>query len=319
MSKALVKIGSKKYGLKLTTVTVAGLREQIIEVSKNEQRGNVLTRVVDSCGNDIETNQHLRRLVKDGRLLFFAEFQPNVNKIRIESTKKKDVEEKKEATTPLASSLLPSPSSPLPLSPLPLLPSCHEMKNPLVLLTGAMKYKKMTYLQNAKHDLIYCKNCLSKNLVINESLTLNDLNKFILKYALNLNDNSPNKKSYDGLIFVWCGYGNNGDIVITSDEKKKPFKDIQEDFVMKTDYFVGKPKIFMKIEFTDQQNLSSSSSSSTRIKNTKEIKSNENKIRYNQDVDIFTICASIPKKSIINKSEIANKKKKNILQKFFAK
>ncbi|ETO19098.1 hypothetical protein RFI_18139 [Reticulomyxa filosa] len=299
-SKAIVTIGSKKYRLNLTNLTVTGLKEQIIEVSKSEQRGNTLIKVTDADGFDIATNQHLRRLVKDGRLLFFAEFQPK-------STKKKDVKEKKEITAPLASPLAsPLTSSLLSPSPSPLSLSSNEMKNPLVLLAGAIKYKKMAYLQNVKNDLILLQklfkekfgyqvfNTFNLQNISTESLTLNDLNKFILKYVLNLNDNT-NNKSYDGLIFVWCGYGNNEDIIITSDEKKKSFQDIQEDIITKTDYFIGKPKIFIKIEFIYQQNISSSN----RIKNTKEIKYDDNKIRYNQDVDIFNIYANISKKPIV--------------------
>ncbi|ETO06025.1 hypothetical protein RFI_31370 [Reticulomyxa filosa] len=191
MSKALVKIGSKKYGLKLANLTVESLKKQIIELSKSEQQGNALIKVTDPNGCNIETNQHLRRLVKDGRLLFFAEFQPK-------PTKKKDVEEKKETTTSLAPSSLSL--------------SSNEMKNPLVLLAGAIKYKKMAYLQNVKNDLILLQklfkekfgyqvfNTFNLQNISTESLTLNDLNKFILKYVLNLNDNT-NKKSYDGLIF----------------------------------------------------------------------------------------------------------------------
>ncbi|ETO33511.1 hypothetical protein RFI_03590 [Reticulomyxa filosa] len=164
----------------------------------------------------------------------------------------------------------------------------NKVRNPLVLLTGAMKYQQSQYLENVKQDFQLLQTLFqskfnyrvfstyNSQIVKTEFLTLNDLNDFISKQCLNLTSVS---NDYDGLIFVWCGYGGfgvNGDTLITSDNQSKIFKEIQNNFIMKTEYFAGKPKIFMKIS---------------------------NSIENNRN-NTFTIIADTSEKSVINFTKI---------------
>ncbi|ETN97509.1 hypothetical protein RFI_40020, partial [Reticulomyxa filosa] len=131
---------------------------------------------------------------------------------------------------------------------------CHKIVNPLVLLTGAAKYKTLDYLPGVKIDLmmlkvlfeemygykVYC--TYDPNQPETESLTLKQFNLFLMEHCTNLIKADEN--DYDSLIFVWCGHG---DTLITSDDNKyKPFKKVQELFAHDTDIFLNKPKIFIK-------------------------------------------------------------------------
>ncbi|ETO22064.1 hypothetical protein RFI_15137 [Reticulomyxa filosa] len=273
-----VTIGSKKYRLKLATLTVDCLKKQIIEESKFDERANMLIKITDGDGCDIEKDKHLQLAIEDGQTHFTAHFQPD------------DTAQKKRA-------------------------SSYEVKNPLVLLAGAIKYEQQSYLEDAKQDLCLLQtlfqtkfgynvfNTLNSQNPTSESLTLNDLNNFILKHCLNLRDDcSNNKNAYDGLIFVWCGYGSNEDNLITSDMKTKPLKHIQDDFAIRTDYFMGKPKIFMKIIYGEQEKASQ-----MKIKRVNE--NNQKRLWYNHDADIFTIFANNPRNSITEAAGNGNKKK----------
>ncbi|ETO09930.1 hypothetical protein RFI_27447, partial [Reticulomyxa filosa] len=109
-----------------------------------------------------------------------------------------------------------------------------------------------------------------------ESLTLNQLNEFLMKYHKN-----KNKNNYDSLIFVWCGYINTisekGDILITSDDNRyKPFNKIQELFS-----FLNKPKIY--------------------IKNVYQINGYNNQQYHNYGLDTFIISSTINEKLKSNK------------------
>ncbi|ETN97422.1 hypothetical protein RFI_40108, partial [Reticulomyxa filosa] len=166
----------------------------------------------------------------------------------------------------------------------------------------AIKYQQLQYLENVKQDVQLLQTLFqskfnyrvfstyNSQIGKTEFLTLNDLNDFISKQCLNLTNVS---NDYDGLIFVWCGYGGfgvNGDTLITSDNQSKMFKEIQNEFIMKTEYFAGKPKMFIKI--------------SNSITNNRNGKINEKKIRYNHDTDTFTIIADTSEKSAMNFTKI---------------
>ncbi|ETO11209.1 hypothetical protein RFI_26167 [Reticulomyxa filosa] len=58
--KAFVTIGSKKYELALTTLTVGSLQEQITKVSKPDQQGNTLVKITNGDGYGVETDQHVQ-------------------------------------------------------------------------------------------------------------------------------------------------------------------------------------------------------------------------------------------------------------------
>ncbi|ETO24703.1 hypothetical protein RFI_12454 [Reticulomyxa filosa] len=193
----------------------------------------------------------------------------------------------------------------------------YSMKHPLILLAGAIEYEQQRqHLENVRHELYIfealfqskfgyevCSTYNSQN-ASTESLTLHQLNNFILQHGL---DNEKNKvNGYDGLIFVWCGYGTNEineNILITSDGKIKHLKDIQNDFVKKTDYFIGKPKIFIKIGHKGEEifhlNRINSDNETIRNKPSNIIESDIFAIfvttstycskKYNQDIEKATI------------------------------
>ncbi|ETO05499.1 hypothetical protein RFI_31899 [Reticulomyxa filosa] len=258
-------------------INIESVREQIIKESKNDEEGKILMKITDGSGRAIEKDEQLRQSIKNNELHLIACFQSKAS---------------------------PSPSPSLLVSS----PSAYAVKNPLVLLTGAIKYEK-SYFEDVKQDLNLLQtlfqtkfgyqvfNTYNSESAITESLTLNGLSNFISKHCSNLSDESNNKnksninknKSYDGLIFVWCGYGRfgtNGDTVMASDMKTKDWKDVQNDFILKTEYFIGKPKIFIKIMYREPEEI-------TPIKNNREHEINQKKIWYNYNEDIFTIYVNI--------------------------
>ncbi|ETO36776.1 hypothetical protein RFI_00286 [Reticulomyxa filosa] len=113
--------------------------------------------------------------------------------------------------------------------------------NPLVLLTGALKYNNLDYLSEVKTDLIMFRNLFEEiygyevystydqNKPETELLTLNQFDLFLKQHCIN-----NKEKNYDSLIFIWCGH---------NDDKYKLFKKVQELF---TNIFLNKPKIFIK-------------------------------------------------------------------------
>ncbi|ETO10596.1 hypothetical protein RFI_26781 [Reticulomyxa filosa] len=253
-----VTLNSKKYRLDLDSLAIEGLKRQIIEVSEDDMKESGWIKITSSDGHSIETDQQLQKAVENGQLDFNAYFQPKELSIQ------KEIMEKKEQVSSL---------------------SC-TIKHPLILLTGAIKYEQQPYLKNAKQDL-YLLQTLFQNKFgyqifntydlqnpVTESLNFNGLNEFILKHCLNKDNNI----SYDGLIFVWYGYGNfdinEGDTMITSDNKIKHIKDIQNMFVKQIEHFVGKPKIFINIVTKRQEDQN---------------KKISNKVWYSQDTDIFNI------------------------------
>ncbi|ETO29751.1 hypothetical protein RFI_07370 [Reticulomyxa filosa] len=165
-------------------------------------------------------------------------------------------------------------------------PSLCKMKCPLVLLTGTAKHD-INLLQSLFQSKFGYQvfSTYNPQTPKTEFLTLKELNNFIVGLRLNFADDDDNP-IYDGLIFVWCGYddfGANENILITSDNKSKDFKEIQNHFMTKTDYFIGKPKIFIKITYKAQEET--------------KIIATQKKIWYNHDTDVFTIFANTSKKS----------------------
>ncbi|ETO36289.1 hypothetical protein RFI_00774 [Reticulomyxa filosa] len=191
----------------------------------------------------------------------------------------------------------------------------YKLESPLVLLAGSMKYKQQPYLKYAQQDLILLQNLFQTKFgyqvfstynpqyPVTQSLSLSKLNNFISKRWLNLVDNSNDKKQiFDGLIFVWCGYGNNQDnTLITGDNKSKCFKEIQDVFVKQTDYFAKKPKIFINITYSDEEKGNEDMAADFWYKNSK---------------DIFTIFANIPLKSMTGGLQFENRKRSNFAEIF---
>ncbi|ETO15137.1 hypothetical protein RFI_22227, partial [Reticulomyxa filosa] len=268
---AFVTVGVKKYVLNLTSLTIESLKEQIVEVTKNEQQGNVLVKVTTCDGRVIEEEQHLQQAVANHQMDFMAYFQS-----------KSVLKEEKKVMT-------------------------YEMNDPLVLLTGAMQYDQRRYLDGVKKDLCLLQalfevkfgyrvcNTYNPQNPVTESLTLKELENVIGKHCTDSGDN------YDGLIFVWCGHGEGGEgletaenTIITSDNKTKAFKDVQDEFAIKTDCFVGKPKIFIKI--VSEEQMQDESDLTERMQRTKRMQH----AAWIAHADVITIFANMRMESILD-------------------
>ncbi|ETO12201.1 hypothetical protein RFI_25175 [Reticulomyxa filosa] len=176
----------------------------------------------------------------------------------------------------------------------------EDRPNPLVLLTGAIKYKQLPYLEGVKRDLLLFQRLFQSKFgyqVFNtydpknsatESLTASQLESFLDHHKALHTSNA----CFDAFIFVWCGHGGfgmNGDTLITSDEETNDFKDIQNTF-MKSKHFVKKPKIFIKIGCRGEQHPD-------------QIKINRGKVSwYNIEADTFIVFATTPGKVIADSS-----------------
>jgi len=137
----------------------------------------------------------------------------------------------------------------------------YPIKNPLVLLAGASKYditSGFKDLPGVKQDMkllydlfanFYGYETHSTFTVYGEHLTRGELNKFIRKGYRDLEATveDRNKHSYDGLIFALLGHGFEGTFV-TSDGRERGVNRMQSEFDNESaDFFIGRPRIFMKI------------------------------------------------------------------------
>ncbi|ETO33089.1 hypothetical protein RFI_04018, partial [Reticulomyxa filosa] len=245
--EVFVTIDAKEYQFKLISLTIDELKQQILNINKDNQQENILVTITDMDGRKIEENNHLQQAIQNSQFHFIAHFQSELKKNKCKE---------------------------IMLS--------YQVKHALVLLAGAIKYEQCPYFKSIKQDLQLIQTLFQTKFgyqVFNtydpqnpstESLTLRDLDNFIFKHCANLRDDPKN--IYDGLIFV--------DILFTSDNKRKDFKDVQNIFMKQMKYFVGKPKIFMKIVTSEQKN--------TNQKN----ENLQNKQWYNQDVDVLTVFAN---------------------------
>ncbi|ETO16559.1 hypothetical protein RFI_20781 [Reticulomyxa filosa] len=258
-----VTIESKKYQIELATLTIECLSQQVVKVSKKDQQGNILVKITSGNNCDITTDEELKKMVESEQIDLVACFRP-------EEFPNKDV-------------------------------ALQKIRNPLVLLASAIQYEQQPYLTEAKQDLHILKSLFERRFGYqvfsifpnNESLTLDNLHNFIVQHCSNLAENLD-KTFYDGLIFVWCGRGivedNQTDILITSDDKRICFKDIQDEFV----YFVRKPKIFLQITYGKEQK--------------------GNNVWYKHDTDTLTIFANTREEPIIDNE---NDEKRNYFTQCF--
>ncbi|ETO29990.1 hypothetical protein RFI_07132 [Reticulomyxa filosa] len=75
--EAFVTIDSNKYTLHLANLSFEELKEQIIEVDKNNEQKNVLTKITDCDGHEIETDEQLQNIFDNFHSLhLYAYFQP---------------------------------------------------------------------------------------------------------------------------------------------------------------------------------------------------------------------------------------------------
>ncbi|ETO22274.1 hypothetical protein RFI_14926 [Reticulomyxa filosa] len=76
-SKLTVTIGSRQYQLDLSSLTFETLKQQIVELSKEDKQGSILVKITDADGCDIGTDESLQIAVTSGQLCFNAYFEPN--------------------------------------------------------------------------------------------------------------------------------------------------------------------------------------------------------------------------------------------------
>ncbi|ETO22057.1 hypothetical protein RFI_15146 [Reticulomyxa filosa] len=281
--KAFVSLKKETHKVKLVFLRLKSLKKKVLEIINTAKNDNDKTRnsmhqfkIVDNNGNDITSNKQLKIAFKTRPVFLSVHFIQTIttdDKVDHDNDEKKNPEEK-----------------------------FHKIINPLVLLTGSAKYKSLNDLPDVKEDLIMFKNVFKEvygyevyctydpNKPETESLTLRQLNRFLMKYYINIAE-----KSYDSLIFVWCGYGNTTseekeegeDILITSDDDKyKSFKKVQELFGHDTNVFLNKPKIYIKNVYRGNE----------QHQQRKRI----NQQWYNCGSDTITISSITPGKSIFN-------------------
>ncbi|ETO10332.1 hypothetical protein RFI_27043 [Reticulomyxa filosa] len=276
--KAFVCFEKKMHEVTLASMDLKSLEGRILELTKTNKNGNDKTgkctfhfKIVGNNGQDITNDQQLKTAFETPPICFF------VHPVHKEG---KDDD-------------------------------YHKMTNPLVLLTGAARYESKDFLPGVKIDLImlrvlfeeiygyevYCTYDPDKSET--ESLTLNQLNLFLMKHYTNIVETN-NEKKYDALIFVWCGHGNTadeGDTLITSDnDKYKPFKKVQELFAYDTDVFLNKPKIFIKNACRGNE----------QPKQKK--RGNQQQEWYNCESDTFIIFSTTPGKLIFDSEDPDNGK-----------
>ncbi|ETO26628.1 hypothetical protein RFI_10510 [Reticulomyxa filosa] len=290
--KAYVNDGTKLHTIMLTNLTIKDLKQQIARVTEVARADESMT-ITDREGRHVETDQDVIEAFVNDPLLFTVHFQSSfffndtffsvVDLDFIYIKNKKWIE-----GIPKNAQL-----------------SSYEVKNPLVLLTGAVQYEgQQSHLEGAKQDLSLLQSLFQTKFnyqVFNTYdpqnpntglLTLSDLNNFIFKYF----PDDINKVNYDALLFVWCGHDGfamnaENDQLMTSDKQIKDFKCIQNIFMTQTDYFIGKPKLFIKISYSGQEEINE-----LKVKAKEE--NIQHKLQYNQDRDIFTISVNTQWKSI---------------------
>ncbi|ETO15599.1 hypothetical protein RFI_21766 [Reticulomyxa filosa] len=257
--EAYVNDGLKVHTITLSELTLERLQQQILQFTQPTHINDLLMTITDKDGTLIETDTNVVYAFEKDPVIFTVQFGA------------KDIS-KKDQTVECKNGAIPS----------------YKVKHPLVLLTGTIKYEQGQYLEDVKRDLYLLRTLFRSKLGYQvfttyspqhpktESLTLCDLENFIKKHRLDLTSTLNESHPYDGLIFVWCGRGEDGYTLITSDNKIKDLKEIENDF--KTDYFVGKPKIFVIITF------------SVRTLNPIKINQNDESIQeiapHNHDADI---------------------------------
>ncbi|ETO31506.1 hypothetical protein RFI_05612 [Reticulomyxa filosa] len=270
--KAFVNDGPTLHTIMLSELTIKQLKQQILQATQPTHVDDILATVVDGDSSLVETDEDVIQAFYKDLVYFTVQFRSAFSNVS-------EVVEQKEFEKRITL-------------------SSYKVRRPLVLLAGTLKYEQQQYLKDVKHDLHLLQtlfqlrfghqvfNTYNPNDPMTESLTLSKLDNFILQQCSNLTDcGNNNSIAYDGLIFVWCGGGEAENILITSDNKIKDLREIKNNFIAKTNHFIGKPKIFIKITYKGVGPKSI------------EINEAQKKIWYEQDADMFTIYANITESS----------------------
>ncbi|ETN99971.1 hypothetical protein RFI_37486 [Reticulomyxa filosa] len=132
----------------------------------------------------------------------------------------------------------------------------HIMVNPLVVLAGTIRNEASDEkLNSVKRDLMQLKRLFEMKYgytvmstydeddCASEILTFNRLNKTLSDTLEKIKNEISATAAYDGLIFVWCGYGNDETgTIITSDSKCKHWNEIANVYEDTRARFTKKPK-----------------------------------------------------------------------------
>ncbi|ETO24809.1 hypothetical protein RFI_12347 [Reticulomyxa filosa] len=287
--KAYIKENLKEYTIMLEELTVKNLQCQIRQVTGPTSNDETSMDITDEDGCYIKTDKDVVDAFKKDSVFFTVHVRSNQKNILTELESKEEIDEKRQTTL-----------------------SC-EVKNPLILLTGAMRYEQHAYLEGAKQDIYLLRALFEQGFgyqvfstfdpqnSITESLTSNGLNAFIYEHCANLTNNANSQTAYDGLIFVWCGYGGfdiDSNTLITSDNKTKYFKDIQQICMTKTQFLVEKPKVFINITYRQPNGTN-------YIKNKSNVEEQnvQNQPWHHCNAKAFTIFANVIERVITNSFE----------------
>ncbi|ETO33624.1 hypothetical protein RFI_03479, partial [Reticulomyxa filosa] len=181
-SKAFIFFENKIHEVTFTSFTFQNLTEKATEVILNTHTFTSTRnfKITDNNHQDINNDQQVQAAFKMSPVFFFVHPIHNNNTEEKEKEKNDDIQ-------------------------------CHNIVNPLVLLTGAVKYDKSDYLPGVKVDLMMLKKLFQMygydvhctydpDKPETEVLNLNQLNLFLMQHCINLLKANNNNK-YDALIF----------------------------------------------------------------------------------------------------------------------
>ncbi|ETO33025.1 hypothetical protein RFI_04082 [Reticulomyxa filosa] len=297
--KACLNDGIKVHTLLLTELTIKNLKQQVTQASRSTQVDSVLVTITDGNGCYVETDKSVADVFAKEPVYFIAHFQPKETQKKDNIVKEKEYEKET--------------------------PASYKIKNPLVLLAGAMKQQHW-YFKSVQKDLDLLQTLFQSKFgyqvfnayrlpnVFKESFSLDGLNTFLLEHCLDVADfEKDGSNSYDGLIFVWY----RGHEEYESEDESLHInnidpKDIQDIFAEQTAYFVGKPKIFINIAYVEQEQYNYIATNLETQNN-----SNNNVWRHHQDKDIFTIFVMSTTNSSESDSDSDNDIKESCFTKMF--
>ncbi|ETO00737.1 hypothetical protein RFI_36702, partial [Reticulomyxa filosa] len=73
--EVFVTIDAKEYQFKLISLTIDELKQQILDINKDDQQENILVTITDMDGRQIEENNHLQQAIENSH--FQSELKKN--------------------------------------------------------------------------------------------------------------------------------------------------------------------------------------------------------------------------------------------------
>ncbi|ETO02248.1 hypothetical protein RFI_35188, partial [Reticulomyxa filosa] len=140
--KAFAYFEGKMHEVLLASLKLKSLEEKVVEIINNTKNGNDKTvnstphfKIIDNSSQEITNDEQLKTAFKAKDIFFFVHLIDNNNDERKYPEDEKKEEEEEEGDD-----------------------EHHSILNPLVLLTGAAKYKNLKYLPGVKVDLMKFRN-----------------------------------------------------------------------------------------------------------------------------------------------------------------